>query len=63
MTCSLGEAAAPRQGRATHSPRVFEISRYDTGVISGLLLFIKEDLHTSTFEQSAAIGSLSASTS
>jgi sugar porter (SP) family MFS transporter len=31
---------------------------YDTGVISGALLFIKDDLNASTFDQSAIIGSL-----
>src|SRR3954462_7379295 len=31
---------------------------YDTGVISGALLLIKDDLHASPFEQSAVIGSL-----
>src|SRR3954453_20068668 len=31
---------------------------YDTGVISGALLFIKDDLHASSFEQQAAVGSL-----
>jgi sugar porter (SP) family MFS transporter len=31
---------------------------YDTGVISGALLLLKEDLHASSFEQSAIIGSL-----
>jgi sugar porter (SP) family MFS transporter len=31
---------------------------YDTGVISGALLFIKTDLDASTFDQSAIIGSL-----
>src|SRR3954447_24731534 len=31
---------------------------YDTGVISGALLFIKDDLHASAFEQQAAVGSL-----
>src|SRR3954467_11493902 len=31
---------------------------YDTGVISGALLFIKADLHASAFEQQAAVGSL-----
>jgi sugar porter (SP) family MFS transporter len=31
---------------------------YDTGVISGALLLIKTDLHASTFDQSAIIGSL-----
>jgi sugar porter (SP) family MFS transporter len=31
---------------------------YDTGVISGALLFIKTDLNASTFDQSAIIGSL-----
>jgi sugar porter (SP) family MFS transporter len=31
---------------------------YDTGVISGALLFIQKDLHASTFDQSAIVGSL-----
>src|SRR4051795_676333 len=31
---------------------------YDTGVISGALLFIKDDLSASSFEQQAAVGSL-----
>src|SRR5438270_11192125 len=31
---------------------------YDTGVISGALLFIKGDLHASTFEQEAIVGAL-----
>jgi sugar porter (SP) family MFS transporter len=31
---------------------------YDTGVISGALLFIQKDLHASTFDQSAVVGSL-----
>jgi sugar porter (SP) family MFS transporter len=31
---------------------------YDTGVISGALLFIEKDMHASTFEQSAIVGSL-----
>lgn len=31
---------------------------YDTGVISGALLFIKDDLHAGTFEQSAIVSSL-----
>jgi sugar porter (SP) family MFS transporter len=31
---------------------------YDTGVISGALLLIKGDLHATTFEQSAIVGSL-----
>jgi sugar porter (SP) family MFS transporter len=31
---------------------------YDTGVISGALLFLKDDLHASDFEQQAAVGSL-----
>ena len=31
---------------------------YDTGVISGALLLIKQDLGASTFEQSAIVGSL-----
>jgi sugar porter (SP) family MFS transporter len=31
---------------------------YDTGVISGALLLLKPDLHPSTFDQSAIIGSL-----
>jgi len=32
---------------------------YDTGVISGALLFIKSDLHASTFEQQAIVASCS----
>jgi sugar porter (SP) family MFS transporter len=31
---------------------------YDTGVISGALLFLKNDLNASSFEQEAAVGSL-----
>src|SRR5690349_17066553 len=31
---------------------------YDTGVISGALLYIKDDLHASTFEQQAIVSSL-----
>ena len=31
---------------------------YDTGVISGALLFIKGDLHASSFEQQSIVGSL-----
>src|SRR3979409_2070126 len=31
---------------------------YDTGVISGALLFVAKDLHASTFDQSAIVGSL-----
>src|SRR3954469_24774771 len=31
---------------------------YDTGVISGALLFIEKDLNASTFDQSAIVGSL-----
>jgi sugar porter (SP) family MFS transporter len=31
---------------------------YDTGVISGALLFIQKDLHASKFDQSAIVGSL-----
>jgi sugar porter (SP) family MFS transporter len=31
---------------------------YDTGVISGALLFIQNDLHASAFDQSAIVGSL-----
>jgi sugar porter (SP) family MFS transporter len=31
---------------------------YDTGVISGALLLLKDDLHASSFDQSAIIGSL-----
>jgi sugar porter (SP) family MFS transporter len=31
---------------------------YDTGVISGALLFIQKDLNASTFDQSAVVGSL-----
>ncbi len=31
---------------------------YDTGVISGALLFIKDDLHASQFDQQAFVGSL-----
>jgi len=31
---------------------------YDTGVISGALLYISGDLHASTFEQEAIVGAL-----
>src|SRR5690349_22296880 len=31
---------------------------YDTGVISGALLYLKDALHASSFEQEAAVGSL-----
>ena len=31
---------------------------YDTGVVSGALLFIKKDLHAGSFEQQAIVGSL-----
>ena len=31
---------------------------YDTGVISGALLFIGPDLHASSFEQQAVVGAL-----
>jgi sugar porter (SP) family MFS transporter len=31
---------------------------YDTGIISGALLYIKDDLHASTFEQEAIVSSL-----
>ena len=31
---------------------------YDTGVISGALLFIKGDLHASSFDQEAIVGAL-----